>query len=425
MCILIKTEQPYQTICCICENLRVFLKWLFVALITGGLIGGVGSLFHIALNYATELRITHGWMIWLLPLAGVLIVFLYRLCNIREPRGTDLVIEAVRTSEELPAIMAPLIFVSTILTHLCGGSAGREGAVLQIGGSIGNKLGKCMRLDDEKSKNIMIMCGMSAAFSALFGTPVTATVFSMELISVGVMYYAALVPCAVSAVIALEVARACGVAPEAFQVYGIPDTNIGSISRVLVLSLLCAGLSIVFCFCLHQAGRLYKKYLSNQYLRAAAGGALVLLLVLVFQTREYLGAGMDVIERSIQGEALPWAFALKLLFTAVTLGAGYKGGEIVPGFFVGATFGCVVGGFLGLHPSFGAALGLVALFCGVTNCPITALMLAFELFHFTGVLFFLLAVAVSYMLSGYFSLYSAQKFVYAKTRPEFINRCAH
>ncbi len=422
---MIKTDQPYQTICCICENLRVFLKWLFVALITGGLIGGVGSLFHIALNYAAELRIAHGWVIWLLPLAGVLIVASYRLCKIREPRGTDLVIEAVRTSEELPAIMAPLIFVSTILTHLFGGSAGREGAVLQIGGSIGNTLGKCMRLDDKKSKNIMIMCGMSAAFSALFGTPVTATVFSMELISVGVMYYAALVPCAVSAVIALEVAHACGVAPEAFQVYGIPDTNIGSISRVLVLSLLCAGLSIVFCFCLHQAGWLYKKFLSNQYLRAAVGGALVLLLVLVFQTRDYLGAGMDVIERSIEGEALPWAFALKLLFTAVTLGAGYKGGEIVPSFFVGATFGCVAGGFLGLHPSFGAALGLVALFCGVTNCPITALMLAFELFHFTGVPFFLLTVAVSYMLSGYFSLYSAQKFIYAKTKPEFINRCAH
>lgn len=422
---MIKTEQPYQMIRCICENLGVFLKWLFVAVITGGLIGGVGSLFHIALNYSTELRITHGWMIWLLPLAGLLIVLFYRLCRIREPRGTDLVIEAVRTSEELPAIMAPLIFASTVLTHLCGGSAGREGAVLQIGGSIGNTLGKCMRLNDEKSKNIMIMCGMSAAFSALFGTPVTATVFSMELISVGVMYYAALVPCTVSAVIALEVSRACGVAPETFRIYGVPDANFGSIAGVLMLSLLCAGLSIVFCFCLHQAGRLYKKYLSNQYLRAAAGGVLVLLLVLVFRTRDYLGAGMDVIERSIQGEALPWAFALKLLFTAVTLGAGYKGGEIVPSFFVGATFGCVVGDFLGLHPSFGAALGLVALFCGVTNCPITALMLAFELFHFTGVLFFLLAVAVSYMLSGYFSLYSAQKFVYGKTKPELINRCAH
>lgn len=420
-----QTKKPYQLAQPVYENLLAFFKWLFVAVLTGGLIGLVGSLFALALQFATEYRVAHSWTLWLLPLAGLLIVFLYRISNVKEPRGTDFVIEAVRTSEELPAKMAPLIFVSTVLTHLFGGSAGREGAVLQIGGSIGNVLGKFLRLDDEKSKNIMIMCGMSAAFSALFGTPVTATIFAMELISVGIMYYAALVPCAVSAVVALEVAHAFGITPTVFRVIGIPEMGAASVVRVLVLSLFCAGLSVIFCFVLHQAGRLYKKYIPNPYLRAAAGGALIILLVFVFQTRDYLGAGGDVIQRSIQGEALPWAFALKLLFTAVTLGAGFKGGEIVPSFFVGATFGCVFGGLLGLNPSFGAALGLAALFCGVTNCPITTLMLSFELFGFSGSIYFLLTIAVSYMLSGYYSLYSAQKIVYAKTKPQFINRNAH
>ncbi len=422
---LIQTKKLIEFLHAICKNLLVFFRWLIAAVLTGCFIGFVASLFSLALQYVTSFRIAHGWTLWLLPLAGVLIVLIYRASNIKKPRGTNLVIEAVRSPEELPARMAPLIFVSTVLTHLFGGSAGREGAVLQIGGSLANVLGKFLRLDDEKSKTIMIMCGMSAAFSALFGTPVTATVFAMELISVGVMYYSALVPCAMSSVVALEIAHMLGITPTVYQVIGIPEIGMLSIIRVLVLSLFCAGLSVLFCFCLHKSEWLYETYIPNQYLRAAAGGILVIVLTFVFQTRDYLGAGGDIIMRSFQGEAQPWAFALKLLFTGVTLGARFKGGEIVPSFFVGATFGCFFGGLIGLHPSFGAAIGLAALFCGVTNCPITTLMLSFELFGFTGSLYFLLAVAVSYMLSGYYSLYSAQKIVYAKTKPLFINRCAN
>lgn len=420
-----QAKHPFAFVLSICKNLMIFSRWVIAAILTGCFIGSVASLFSLSLKYVTDYRMIHNWTLWLLPVAGLLIVLIYRSCDIKKPRGTNLVIEAVRTSEELPARMAPLIFISTLLTHLFGGSAGREGAVLQIGGSLGNVLGKYLHLDDEKSKTIMIMCGMSAAFSALFGTPVTATVFAMELISVGVMYYAALVPCAMSAVVALEVAHKFGIAPTVYKVVGIPEIGLVNIARVLLLSLMCAGLSVLFCFCLHKAEAIYTTYIPNQYLRVAVGGALVIFLTMLFQTRDYLGAGGDVILRSFQGEANPGAFALKILFTAVTLGAGFKGGEIVPSFFVGATFGCFFGGLIGLHPSFGAALGLAALFCGVTNCPVTTLMLAFELFGFTGSLYFLLAVAVSYMLSGYYSLYSSQKIVYAKTKPIFINRCAN
>ena len=398
-------------------SLLTFVKWAALAAVVGLFVGGVGTLFSYAIQGATALRTQYPWLLYLLPGAGLAIVFLYRACRVPEPKGTDLVITAVRSRERVPFRMAPLIFVSTALTHLCGGSAGREGAALQLGGSLGGLTGRVLKVQDDAARHVLIMCGMAAAFSALFGTPLAATVFAMELVSVGVMYYMALVPCAISAVVAVSLARLCGVRPEQFTPDAIPHLTLQNGLRTLVLAVLCGALSALMCFCLHRAGKIYRKYLPNPYLRAAVGGALVIALTFLVGSRAYLGAGMDVIARAVEyGEAVPWAFALKILFTAVTLGAGFKGGEIVPSFYVGATFGCWMGGLLGLPPGFSAALGMAALFCGVTNCPLTALMLSFELFSFRDPAFFLLAVAVSYMLSGYTSLYHSQKVVYSKLR---------
>ena len=170
--------------------LKALAKWLFCALLTGGVCGLLGTAFHYSIRYATGLRADHGWLLYLLPLAGLVIVALYRLCGIAHDEGTNLVLNSIRTQNEIPLKMTPLIFIGTVLTHLCGGSAGREGAALQIGGSIGTALGRLVRLD-EKDLHIITIAGMSALFSALFGTPVTAAVFSLEVISVGVVYYAA------------------------------------------------------------------------------------------------------------------------------------------------------------------------------------------------------------------------------------------
>ena len=183
---------------------------------------------------------------------------------------------------------------------------------------------------------------------------------------------------------------------------------------------LCA-LGIMLCMGLHISGWLYKKLLPNSYIRVAAGGALVVLLSLATGTRDYNGAGLGIIVSAVSGEALPWAFAAKLLFTALTLGAGFKGGEIVPTLFIGSTFGCFAGGLLGLDPGFGAALGLIGVFCGVVNCPISSIVLSVELFGGDGLVYFALACAVSYMLSGRFSLYSAQRIVYSKLEPTYVN----
>ncbi len=402
-------------------HLLTFCKWLALAAATGLIIGGIGVLFHYSIEWGTALFKAHGWLLWLLPAGGALIALAYRLCHMEKDRGTNLVLTAVRTTERISILTAPLIFLSTCLTHLLGGSAGREGAALQMGASLGEEFGRLLRMDD-KDMRIMTMCGMSAAFAALFGTPIAAAIFSMEVISVGVMYYAAIVPCILSSLVGVWLAGICGVPPTRFPLEGIPALNWLDSGRVLLLAALCALVSILFCRSLNLAGRAYARFLPHPILRAAVGGALVIALTYLFGTRDYNGAGMEVIQRAVDGEARPEAFLLKILLTAVTLGAGFKGGEIVPTFFIGATFGNVVGGLLGLSPSFGAGVGIVALFCGVTNCPLTSLLISVELFGSQGLLYLGIAAAVSYRLSGYYGLYSEQKILYSKLRPEFIDK---
>lgn len=199
------------------------------------------------------------WLIFLLPVGGILIVGAYRLLHDERDTGTNLVLSAIHSGDELPLRMAPLIFISTLITHLFGGSAGREGAALQLGGSIGNGLGRLFHFD-EKDKHIMIMCGMSAAFSALFGTPMAAAIFSMEVVSVGIMYYAALVPCVISSLIAHAIATSFGVSPDGFPLGKIPDFTIGSAVEISILAILCALVSILFCVMLHGSDHLYKKF---------------------------------------------------------------------------------------------------------------------------------------------------------------------
>ena len=317
--------------------------------------------------------------------------------------------------------MAPLIFLGTVLTHLTGGSAGREGAALQLGGSIGAKSGELLKLD-EKDSSLVIMCGMSAVFAALFGTPLTATFFAMEVISVGVIYYVGLVPCIASSLIAYKISLLAGLAPTKFNITGIPRLSLVSVTQIAALAALCAVISILLCMVMEFSHSRFQMYLPNTYLRIAVGGVVIIALTLLVGTRDYNGAGVDVIVAALEkGKAHPEAFALKMLFTAITINTGFKGGEIVPTFFIGATFGCTAAGFLGLDPSFGAAIGLVALFCGVVNCPVASILLSYELFGGSGLVLFAVACGVSYMLSGYYGLYSSQKIMYSKTKPEYIN----
>lgn len=402
----------------------VSVKWVIFAILVGTIVGLCGSVFYFGMSYVTFLRTAHPWLILLLPAGGLVIVGLYHLFHDEKDTGTNLVISAIHSGDELPFRMAPLIFVSTLITHLFGGSAGREGAALQMGGSIGNALGRLFRFD-EKDKHVMIMCGMSAAFSALFGTPMAAAIFPMEMVSVGVMYYIALVPCVISSLVAHGIAVSFGVSNELFLIGEVPAFGILSSVKISVLAILCALVSILFCVILHQTGHLYKKLFKNPYLRVFAGGCLVVLLTCLVGSQSYNGTGINIIENCINGTVRPEAFLLKMLFTALTLGAGYKGGEIVPSFFTGAAFGCLFGNLLGFSPTLCTAVGMTSVFCGVTNSPITSLLISFELFGYDGMPYFLLATAFSYMLSGYFGLYRSQKIVYSKYKTNYINKATH
>ncbi len=281
-----------------------------------------------------------------------------------------------------------------------------------------------LKLDDRDAK-VAVMCGMSACFGALFGTPLAAGIFSLEVISIGVMYYAALVPCLFASFLGAGVAGLMGLSGEHFEILEIPKFGLVPGMIIVCLGILGAVVSIFFCLMLHEAEYLYKRYLPNPYGRILAASVLLIGLTLLVGNRDYNGSSMGLIEEALNGRVRYEAFLLKMLFTAMTLGAGYKGGEIVPTLCVGATFGCMVGTLLGFSPSLCAACGMVALFVGVTNCPISGLFMAFEMCGFEAMPYFALAVAVSFTLSGYYGLYGSQKFVYSKTKTEFINRRAH
>lgn len=406
-----------------CRRARTSLKWVLFSLLSGVIIGLTGTGFYYLLKYVTSFRGTHPWTLFFLPVAGLLIVWMYRALHDENDTGTNLVLSAIHSGEHVPLRMAPLIVVSTLLTHLCGGSAGREGAALQLGGSIGGKLGRLFRFD-EKDQHIMIMCGMSAAFSALFGTPMAAAIFAIEVVSVGIMHYAALVPCVISALTARGIAAYFGIHADQFVVSNMPAFDVRTAVITALFALLCALVSILFCVCLHRASHLFRRFIENPYLRAFTGGLIIIALTLLVGDQTYNGAGLDVIEHCFNGNAPKPAFLLKILFTAITLGAGFKGGEIVPTFFIGASFGSLFAGLFGLNNSLFAAIGMCSVFCGVTNCPISSLLISFELFGYEGMPYYLLAIALSYMLSGYYGLYSSQKIMYSKYKTSFIDRKA-
>ena len=397
---------------------RVLVLWLVLAAAVGLVCGGVGTAFHLSVEAVTELRGEHGWILWLLPLAGLVIVALYKGTRC-EGMGTNNVIRAVQSGEAVSPLLVPAIFLGTVLTHLCGGSAGREGAALQMGGSIGYNVGRLFHLSDHDRRTATV-CGMAAFFSALFGTPLAATLFAMMVEDVGLTFSVAFVPGFLAALVAYGVSLACGISPTRFALADAPALTADAVLKVMVLGAACAVVSRLFCGLLHFTEHELPKRLPNPWVRVAVGGMAVVALSYLMGVGRYNGAGMGVIAAAVeQGEALPWDFLCKALLTAVTLASGFKGGEVVPSFYIGATFGCAVGPLLGLPAGFSAAVGLVAVFCGATNTLIPSILMAYELFQGEGLELVALGCGVCYMLSGYHGLYSSQTFVTEKWASEY------
>ncbi len=399
------------------DYIWTFGKWFLLSGITGLVCGLAGSAFSYGIRYVTGLRSERPWILFLLPIAGLLIVFLYRLLGVKQDRGTNLVLSSVlEPQEKVPLKISFLMFVSTLLTHLCGGSAGREGAALQIGAGLSTAVGRLFPIDEE-DRSLIVMCGMAGLFSALFGTPITAAIFSIEVVTVGVIQCSALFPCLVSALVAAGIAQLLKLAPESYTILSAPDFSFLAMGQVLVLGILCAAISVLFCVTMHKAKHLFEKFIKNPYLIVLVGSALIIGLTLLIGNQEFNGAGGAVIEEAMEGSALPYAFLLKIIFTAITLGCGFKGGEIVPCFFIGSTFGCVIGPLLGLPASFGAGLGMIGVFCGCVNCPLASILLGVELFGGDHLLSYAIVCVVSFLLSGRYSLYSTQKLAFSKCKP--------
>ncbi len=390
------------------------IRWIIFGILSGVIIGAVGAFFGLAVIKATQFRESHAWIIYSLPLIGLIITTIYAKAGNNVHHGTDLVIEAIRNKEAMPPIMAPVIIVSTILTHLAGGSAGREGAALQIGGSLGSTLAKPLKKVlhfTDKDHGRIVMCGMSAAFSSIFGTPLAAVIFPLELSTVGILPYSALLPCTLSSLSAFMTAQWIGMPAERMPLSNVPVFSIQKAGPVMILAILTALISILFCQAIHVLDHYSRQYIKNEYTRTILAGVILIALTLMTGTHEFNGTGANFIEEAVMDPAFKtnwYTFLLKILFTAITISGSFKGGEIVPSFFIGAMFGRFYGPLLGIDPQFAAALGMGCMFCGITNCPLSTLLIMFELFGFEGNMYFILAVAITYLFSGNHSIYHTQ-----------------
>ena len=390
------------------------IRWSVLSAIMGIVGGLMGAGFHYALHFVTHIRSEHMWLIFLLPLGGLATVAIYRHPKMRNNKGTNEVIEAVLDGHPLSLQVAPSIFLATAITHLFGGSAGREGAALQLGGSAASYLARCFHLK-ESNRKILVTAGMSAVFAGLFGTPLTATLFCMEFEVVGTIFSPALLPCFLSAFLASRISLMLGVHAETHILTEAFKLTLHNCWQYLLLAFFVSMLGILMCSVFHKAEHLAAHHLPNPFVRIAAGGVIIAILTLIVGDHRFNGAGMDMALKAVEGEADWYSFLLKMLFTAVTLAAGFKGGEIVPTFCIGATFGCVLGGLLGLDAGMAGAMGLIGLFCCATNSPFASIMLSVEMFGGTNIHLFAFICVICFVMSGNYSLYSSQILKYSKT----------
>lgn len=386
------------------KKIKEVLKWSLICLLTGLFGGIIGALFAHSVSFVTNLRSTYPWLLYLLPVAGLLTVLIYKTLK-TTGLGTNNVLKSLKEGEGVSALLLPAVFSGAVLTHLCGGSAGREGAALQMGGGFAKLLTKIFKLDNEESK-IAVICGMAAFFSALFGTPLGAGIFVLEVVFNKKLSFKAFIPSLVSSFAAFIVAQGLLVHPERFNMT-LPAFSVNLLWKIAILMILASGVCLIFVHALHFAERFMKRLFKNHYLKITVGAIIIIALTFIVGSRDYNGGGLDIVEKVFShSEVKTEAFLLKILFTAITVATGFKGGEIVPTIFIGATFGGAAALILGLGAPFGAALGVAVLFCGATNCPFATVLLCSEMFGFKGILYFAAASLIATYLTGKKRLYN-------------------
>ncbi len=396
--------------------LYILVKWSLLGGAVGVLAGTASAVFLAALSWATAFRIANPDLLFLLPVAGFGLGWIYHRYGGRAAQGTNLVIEEAHSNRDpIPQRMAPMILIGTVVTHLFGGSAGREGSAIQMGSSLADSLRRVLGLSGE-DRRWMILAGISGGFGSVFGTPVAGFVFALEVQSFGRVGYEGLIPCLVAAVVGDIVTRAWGITHSQYP--PMPDTPV---QPLLLIEVLLAGIvfglaSLLFIELIHRIKRLVKRNITYPPLSLVMGGIAVIVMTLILGSQDYLGLSLPLIKSSLDGTGVvTFAFLAKLIFTAVTLGTGFMGGEVTPLFVIGSTLGYTLGRLLGVDPAFMASIGFVAVFAGASNTPLACTLMGVELFGGGAILYLALGCFVAYMASGHRGIYSTQRIGAVKT----------
>ncbi|WP_034327620.1 voltage-gated chloride channel family protein [Alkaliphilus transvaalensis] len=392
-------------------------KWLLWGSIIGTAVGGFSALLINFNDFLTEVREANPFLIFFLPLGGVVIGYIYMYYGKGSRKGNDLVLEHIHHGQgQIPIRMGPIVYICTFITHLFGGSTGREGAAIQMGASVAEGVNRIFKIHPI-DRRILIISGVSGGFGSAFGTPLAGTLFGMEAIVVGKTKFEALVPCLVASFTGHYVATALGIHHDHFIIKHIPEINSINLLKIIGVSIIFSFTSVLYGQLRHEVKRLSDKYLNkNLMLRAFWGGILIIFLTYIIGSRDYLGRGLPMINRAFEGQVPPFAFLAKLIFTAITMGSGFRGGEVIPLFFIGATLGNTLATLIGFPPSFLAALGMIAVFSASTNTPISAFLLSLEMFEAKGISYFFIVCIISFLFSGHHGIYAAQKIYEPKSR---------
>ena len=406
--------RSYSRVAEVLQTLRYLLRWVPVAALAGVMGGTASAVLLVSLVWATDTREAHKWLIALLPLSGLLVGAMYKYLGTSVEAGNNLILDEIHDPKRtIPLRMTPLILVGTFLTHLFGGSAGREGTAIQTGASLADQLGKPFRLD-VRERRVLLMCGISAGFASVFGTPLAGAVFGLEVLAFGTVGYDAIVPCFLAAFLGDFTTHAWGVHHTLYQVTDVPQLHAAGLLWAAIAGAVFGLVGMGFATLTHAIGHFFKRRIPWSPLRPFFGGVVVALGVLALGTTKYIGLGIPTIQASFGPRHDPQDWVWKLLFTAVTLGAGFKGGEVTPLFFIGATLGNALAYILPLPPSLLAGMGFVAVFAGAANTPIASTLVAIELFGAEVGAYAGIACVFSYLFSGHAGIYTSQRVGHSK-----------
>lgn len=391
------------------ELLIYTFQWFSIALLIALFTGTASAFLLLSLESVTQWREMHHWLIWLLPIAGLCIGWIYLYIGQSVNAGNNLLIDEIHNPQKVvPLRMAPLIFVSTVTSHLFGASVGREGTAVQMGGALADQLTHLFRANKE-DRNILLMMGMSAGFASIFGTPIAGAIFGLEVLIIGRIRCNALFPCVMAGILADQVALAWGINHSHYMVDDIVPVTLWSIFLVMIAGMIFGFVGTIFAKATHKLGAIMKKVIKYSPLRPFFGGIIIAVLVYTFDAYHYVGLGISDIHRAFNEPIAPWSFLSKLGLTVISLGTEFKGGEVTPLFYIGSTLGNALSPILNLPIPMLAGLGFVAVFSGAANTPITTTIMAIELFGVDIAVYATIACTTAYLFSGHVGIYHSQR----------------